>query len=76
MAHLSARFSLDQINDQHDIKRLKQGLDALPGVTSVSGSDSGSLAVDYDSTGTRQEDIRKKIQELGFSSRDTEEKNT
>ena len=76
MAHLSARFSLDQINDQHDIKRLKQGLDALPGVTSVSVSDSGSLAVDYDSTGTRQEDIRKKIQELGFSSRDTEEKNT
>lgn len=69
MAHISAYFSLENAGSKHDIKRLKQGLDALPGVTAVSVSGQGCLAVDYDSTGTRQEEIRQKIQELGFQLR-------
>nr|WP_325300650.1 heavy metal-associated domain protein [uncultured Dysosmobacter sp.] len=69
MAHISAYFSLENANEKHDAKRLKQGLDALPGVTSVTLSDRGCLAVDYDSTGIRQEDIRQKVQELGFQLR-------
>ena len=51
---------------KHDEKLLKQGLDMLPGVTSVSLSDRGCVAVDYDSTGVRQEQIRQKVQELGY----------
>lgn len=69
MANISAYFSLENANGTHDAKRLKQGLDALPGVTSVSLSGQGCLAVDYDSTGVRQEDIRQKVQELGFQLR-------
>ena len=47
-------FSLENAGDKHDEKLLKQGLDMLPGVTSVSLSDRGCVAVDYDSTGVRQ----------------------
>lgn len=66
MAHLSTYFTLEEAAGRHDARRLKQGLDTLPGVTSVSVSDSGCVAVDYDSSGVRQEQIRQKVQELGF----------
>jgi len=66
MVHLSTCFSLENAGDKHDEKLLKQGLDALPGVTSVSVSDRGCVAVDYDSTGVRQEQIRQRVQELGY----------
>ena len=69
MAHLSTYFSLENAGDRHDEKRLKQGLDTLPGVTSVSLSGRGCVAVDYDSTGVRQEEIRRKVQELGYQLR-------
>ena len=69
MAHISAYFSLENANGYHAATRLKQGLDTLPGVTSVSLSGQGCLAVDYDSTGVRQEEIRQKVQELGFQLR-------
>lgn len=72
MARLSTYFSLEGTGDPHDAKRLKRELDTLPGVTSVSVSDSGRLAVDYDSTGVRQEEIRQKVRELGFWIRETE----
>ena len=69
MAHLSTYFSLENAGDRHDESRLKQGLDALPGVTSVSLSERGCVAVDYDSTGVRQEQIRRRVQELGYQLR-------
>ena len=65
MAHLSTYFSLEHPASSHDAKELKRELDTLPGVTSVSVS-GGRLAVDYDSTGVRREDIRQKVQCLGF----------
>ena len=65
MAHLSTYFSLEHPASSHDAKELKRELDTLPGVTSVSVS-GGRLAVDYDSTGVRREDIRQKVQSLGF----------
>ena len=71
MAHLSTRFSLEQPADRHAVKQLKRELDTLPGVTSVSVS-GGRLAVDYDSTGVRREDIRQKVQSLGFGIQGTE----
>lgn len=69
MARLSTYFSLENAGDRHDESRLKQGLDALPGVTSVSVSDRGCVAVDYDSADVRQEQIRQKVQELGYQLR-------
>lgn len=72
MAHLSTYFSLENAGGRHDEKLLKQGLDALPGVTSVSLSERGCVAVDYDSTGVRQEQIRQKVQELGYQLRNEE----
>ena len=65
MAHLSTYFSLEHPASSHDAKELKRELDTLPGVTSVSVS-GGRLAVNYDSTGVRREDIRQKVQSLGF----------
>ena len=66
MAHLSTSFSLEQPVDSHEVKLLKRELDTLPGVTSVSVSSGGQLAVDYDATGVRQADILEKIQALGY----------
>ncbi len=66
MPHLSTYFTLEEAVGAHGVKRLKEGLDTLPGVTSVSVSDSGCVAVDYDTTGIRQEQIRQKVQDLGF----------
>ena len=65
MAHLSTYFSLEHPASSHAVKQLKRELDTLPGVTSVSVS-GGRLAVDYDSTGVRREDIQQKVQSLGF----------
>ena len=66
MVHLSTYFSLENAGDKQDEKLLKRGLDTLPGVTSVSLSGRGCVAVDYDSTVVRQEEIRQKVQELGY----------
>ena len=68
MAHLSTYFSLENAADGPHEKLLKRELDALPGVTSVSVSGRGCVAVDYDTTGVRQE----QIQELGYQLRATD----
>ena len=65
MAHLSTYFSLEHPASSHDAKELKRELDTLPGVTSVSVSGT-RLAVDYDPSGVRREDIQQKVQSLGF----------
>lgn len=72
MAHLSTYFSLEDPTGAHDVKRIKRELDGLPGVTSVSVSPGGCLAVDYDSTGVRQSEIRQKVQKLGYQLRATD----
>ena len=65
----SISVSLDRNADRHDVKLLKRELDTLPGVTSVSVSSGGQLAVDYDATGVRQADILEKIPALGYHGR-------
>lgn len=69
MAHLSAYFSLGDAAGKHDAALLKRELDTLPGVTSVSVSGGGCLAVDYDTSGVRREEILQKVHELGFQLR-------
>ena len=62
----SISVSLDRNADRHDVKLLKRELYPLPGVTSVSVSSGGQLAVDYDATGVRQSDVLEKIQSRGY----------
>ena len=67
MAHLSAYFSLDQVDGQHNVKAIKSGLDTLPGVLSVSvNAASGKVAVDYDDSGVTMEALQNKIDQLGY----------
>ena len=73
MAHLSAYFSLEDAAGKHDAALLKRELDTLLGVTSVSVSGGRCLAVDYDTSGVRQEQILQKIQDLGFQLRSSAE---
>ncbi|SHH77907.1 Copper chaperone CopZ [Sporobacter termitidis DSM 10068] len=63
----SAYFTVGDLNGKHGAKELKHALDALGGVISVSVSQkSGSVAVDYDTTGESCEKIQQKIQDLGY----------
>jgi copper chaperone CopZ len=67
MAKASMYFDLDHLDGKHDEKTLKQQLDLIPGVISVSVTgDRKRVAVDYDTTGASQEQIRKRIDGLGL----------
>ena len=64
----SAYFTLGDVGGKHGVKELKRALDTLGGVISVSVSQkSGSVAVDYDTSGESCEKIRKKISDLGYN---------
>ncbi|SBV96648.1 conserved hypothetical protein [uncultured Eubacteriales bacterium] len=68
MSHASAYFNLEKVDGKHNVKVLQKDLNTLPGVMSVSvNSHSGSLAVDYDTTGVTHAQIQRKIEGLGFS---------
>ena len=68
MAHESAYFKLGRTDGRHDAKALKKGLDALPGVMSVSVNlKNGNVAVDYDDTGVTQAQIQRQVESLGFA---------
>lgn len=68
MAHESAYFSLGRTDGKHDAKTLKKGLDALPGVMSVSVNlKNGNVAVDYDDTGVTQAQIQRQVEALGYT---------
>ena len=69
MVHLSTHFSLENAVDPQDEGRLRQGLDALPGVEAVSVSPRGGVAVAYDTAGVRQAQIHQRVQELGYQLR-------
>ena len=67
MAKESAYFTLGDIDHKHDEKTIKRELDTLPGVLSVSVSDSsGRVAVDYDTTGVQAERIKKRLEKMGY----------
>ncbi len=67
MAKESAYFILDEISGKRDIQQLKRELDKFPGVISVSvNAGKRSLAVDYDSTGIRHEQLSERIGRLGY----------
>ncbi len=67
MSKASAYFTVGNIDGKHDVKELKRELDSLRGVLSVSVNEQTErIAVDFDTTGTKQECIHKKIEKLGY----------
>lgn len=66
MAKASAYFTLSGLDEKSDGKEIKRELDALPGVLSVSVSDSGCVAVDYDTTGVQSGQIAQQLEKLGY----------
>jgi len=68
MSKASLYFELENIDGKHDKSELKRQLDLIPGVISVSVNDDRKrVAVDYDTTGAKQEQIRKELVGLGFT---------
>lgn len=63
----SAYFNVDNEVTNHAVKELKQSLGAIPGVLSVSvSSQTGAVAVDYDTTAPSVERIGQTLRELGY----------
>ena len=63
----SAYFRIPNLGGDHGSKTIKQNLDSIHGVISVSVNlTSNKVAVDYDSTGTNSEKLKEEIQKSGF----------
>ena len=72
MSKASAYFILENVNTKHDIKEIKRELDAIPGVISVSAAQGEQkIAVDYDTTGTNQQALQKRLCKLGYQVQDS-----
>ena len=65
MPKASVYFTLGNADGKHDVKEIKQGLDTLPGVSSVSVSES-QVTVDFDTTGIQSASIEKELQKMGY----------
>ena len=72
MTKASACFTVGGISGKHDVKDIKRGLDTLPGVSSVSVSNDGRIAVDFDTTGTQRDRIVKQLADMGDQVLDSE----
>ena len=67
MSKASVYFILGDSCNKQDAKAIKRELDALPGVRSVSVSDSvNRAAVDFDTSGVRSERIQKRLEAMGY----------
>lgn len=67
MSKASVYFTLGDSCNKQDAKAIKKELDALPGVRSVSVSDSvNRVAVDFDTSGVRSERIQKRLEAMGY----------
>lgn len=67
MSKASVYFTLGDSCNKQDAKAIKRELDALPGVRSVSVSDSvNRVAVDFDTSGVRSQRIQKRLEAMGY----------
>ena len=67
MSKASIYFTLRNVDGKHDVKDIKKTLDTLPGVESVSvNAETGSVAVDYDTTGVLSDRIQKQLEKAGY----------
>jgi len=68
LSKASVYFELENIDGKSDVAKLKQQIDTLPGVISVSVNQGRrSVAVDFDTTGASQNQIRAQLDGLGFN---------
>lgn len=68
MANASAYYVLDKVDGKHDVKKIKQTLGTLPGVTSVSvNASTNQIAVDFDTTGVQSSRIEKQLEKAGYT---------
>lgn len=67
MAKESSYFTLKNEIGKHDMKNIKQELDKIDGILSVSVNiDKSLVAVDYDNSGIDHQYIQNKLNNLGF----------
>jgi copper chaperone CopZ len=67
MAQESLSVALRNVGSRHDEQAIKDGLDRLRGVKSVSINRKGTVVVDYDSTGVTGQEILDQLKKMGFS---------
>lgn len=76
MAKASVYFTLGDSNNKHDAKAIKRELAALPGIFSVSISNSTNrVAVDFDTTGIQSGRIRRQLEKMGCHILDSQTEN-
>jgi len=67
MSKASVYFTVKDSNGKHGTKELKRELGTLHGVISVSVNDqTDNVAVDFDTTGVEQEQLKTTIEKLGY----------
>jgi copper chaperone CopZ len=68
MAKASIYFDLENLDGKRGAAKVKRQLNTLPGVISVSINDNHKrVAVDFDTTGANQSQIRKQLDGLGLT---------
>ena len=68
MSKASVYFSVNNPVGKHGTKELKRELNDLRGVLSVSVNDTNdNIAVDFDTTGVKQEQIKTQLEILGYN---------
>lgn len=76
MSKASVYFSVSNMTGKHDEKKLKKELDQFGGVIAVStNAETGRIAVDYDTTGLKQDLLERKIRYLGYDITNTKLEN-
>lgn len=66
MSKQSAYFMVPGLNGKHQVKKIKQVLDGIPGVISVSVNvQKDRVAVDYDSSGIDVHEIENQFKDMG-----------
>jgi copper chaperone CopZ len=65
MAKESAYFTIENLDDKHDTKKIKSGFEDLKGILSVSVGNK-QVCVDFDSTGTSSDKIEKCLIKMGY----------
>lgn len=76
MSKASAYFTVKDSNGKHGTKELKRELGTLHGVISVSVNElSNNIAVDFDTSGVKQEQLKTTIEKLGYDITQTQFEN-
>jgi copper chaperone CopZ len=61
-------FHIPELNGRQGVKKLKRELDKIRGVRSVAINETtGRIAIDYDTTATEEDQLRRAIADLGYS---------